>query len=101
MSRYLIIAIAAALLLASAAPASAQVRLPYRAYYAPAYAPAPYTYSYAPGAVSWNGYYANPGYVYSPYRTYYSYPSSGYAWGYPMTYAPAYRVSPRYAYYSW
>jgi len=102
MNRYLLTAILAALLLATAAPASAQIR--YRAYYAPGYGVAPYSYapyssSYAPSY----GYYS-PGYAYRPYTSYYySYPS-GYAWGYPSGYSAyygGYRVVPRAAYYSW
>ena len=100
MNRYLIAAILAALLFAATAPASAQIR--YRAYYAP-YGGYPYAPTYG------SGYYAGPGYVYSPstyypYTSYYySYPS-GYAWGYPRTYGGyygSYRIAPRYAYYPW
>jgi len=101
MKRYVLTAIVAALFLAAAAPASAQIR--YRAYYGPAYGSVPYSYapyssySYAPSYA-----YYSPGYAYRPYTSYYySYPS-GYAWGYPYSgYYGAYRVAPRYAYYSW
>jgi hypothetical protein len=90
MQRLIVIAVLLGSLLLATTPASAQ-RV--RAYYGR-------PYGYSPRSAYWNGYYANPGYYYRPYTTYYSYPM-GPAYGYPSYYDSYYYPTPSYYYYGW